>query len=107
VSEFSRRQINAVKREFRTKHTYHGTNKPVIIDDNAAINILSGRKSFREFRDGWHKSHRMTKWQSEIRAPASTARFYSVRRCKKCGHEQMYHAAGRFIDSELKKECRG
>lgn len=51
-------------------------------------------------------SHRLTKWRTDIRCPCSTARFYLVRECKKCGAEQMSHPAGRFSDGLLAKECR-
>lgn len=53
-----------------------------------------------------HASHRMTKWRCEIRSPTGgEGRFYSVRNCTKCGHEQMTHPAGRFSDTELTKAC--
>lgn len=51
-----------------------------------------------------HQSHKMTKWRSEIRCPASTERFYNVRECKRCGLEEMYHPAGHFNDG-LREPC--
>jgi ribosomal protein S27E len=54
-----------------------------------------------------HDSHSMTKWRTEARAPAGTSRFYAVRNCKNCKHEQSYHAAGTFSDAELKTKCVG
>lgn len=53
-----------------------------------------------------HKSHRMTKWRTEPRSPnGGEPRFYGVRNCTKCGHEQMTHPAGRFSDQELSVSC--
>lgn len=52
-----------------------------------------------------HSSHRLTKWKTEIRSPAGTARFYSVRHCKDCDAEEMRHAAGHFGLEQLQKEC--
>lgn len=53
-----------------------------------------------------HPSHKMTDWQSEIRCPCDTPRFYSVRTCSVCGQEEMRHAAGRFME-RLRFECDG
>jgi hypothetical protein len=52
-----------------------------------------------------HKSHRMGKAYSDVRAPAGTPRFYSVRQCKGCGAEEIEHAAGQFTDDALVKSC--
>jgi hypothetical protein len=53
-----------------------------------------------------HASHEMARFTSEVRAPAGTPRFYSVRRCKRCGAEQMKHPAGQQSDEALFKKCR-
>ena len=53
-----------------------------------------------------HKSHRMGKSFSDVRAPAGTQRFYSVRQCKGCNGEEIQHAAGQFTDDDLVKACR-
>jgi hypothetical protein len=52
-----------------------------------------------------HVSHRMGKNYSDVRAPAGTARFYSVRQCKGCQGEEIMHAAGQFTDDDLVKPC--
>lgn len=51
-----------------------------------------------------HPSHRMSKWEVDVRAPAGTPRFYSVRQCVRCGEEEMKHAAGHFVD-RLQQPC--
>ena len=51
-----------------------------------------------------HPSHVMGEWSTEIRCPGSTPRFYGVRRCIKCGEEELSHPAGHFL-SELLREC--
>lgn len=43
-----------------------------------------------------HRSHRMVRWETDIRAPAGTPRFYRVRSCTRCGEEEAIHAAGHF-----------
>ena len=52
-----------------------------------------------------HKSHRMGKRHTDVRAPAGTPRFYAVRQCKGCGAEEIEHAAGQFTDDGLVKPC--
>lgn len=52
-----------------------------------------------------NKSHRMTKWRTEVRAPCGTPRFYAVRHCTRCGAEQAAHPAGRFSAPRLRAEC--
>jgi hypothetical protein len=52
-----------------------------------------------------HKSHRMGKSFTDVRAPAGTPRFYGVRQCKGCGGEEIEHAAGQFTDYDLVKPC--
>lgn len=52
-----------------------------------------------------HASHRMGKAFSEVRAPAGTERFYSVRCCQDCKGEEFEHAAGQFADDALTKPC--
>jgi hypothetical protein len=52
-----------------------------------------------------HKSHRMSKSYVDVRSPAGTPRFYSVRQCKGCKGEEILHAAGQFTDDDLVKTC--
>ena len=59
-----------------------------------------GRKRFP------HPSHRMSKWEIEVRCPCSTPRFYRVRHCQRCGEEEAKHPAGHFYHTLLKK-CTG
>lgn len=77
---------------------------------------LKSRRSYiakksKERINNWkksvHESHDMTTWKPEIRSPAGTLRFYSVRKCKCCEAEQMFHSAGKFMDNDLLKECKG
>ena len=53
-----------------------------------------------------HKSHRMGKSFSDVRAPAGTPRFYSVKQCRDCQGEEIEHAAGQFTDDDLVAPCR-
>lgn len=53
-----------------------------------------------------HKSHRMGKSFSDVRAPAGTPRFYSVKQCRDCKGEEIAHAAGQFTDDDLVAPCR-
>ncbi len=50
-------------------------------------------------------SHRMGKAFSDVRAPAGTLRFYSVRQCRDCEGEEIEHAAGQFTDDGLVAPC--
>lgn len=52
-----------------------------------------------------HVTHRMGKSYVDVRAPAGTPRFYSVRQCKGCKSEEISHAAGQFTDDALVKAC--
>jgi len=52
-----------------------------------------------------HASHRMGKPFTDVRAPAGTPRFYSVRECQDCGAEEIEHAAGQSTDDDLVKPC--
>lgn len=61
----------------------------------------------REIRSKIDKSHKLTKWHTDIRAPAGTPRFYGVRHCKYCELEEIEHAAGHIIDPGLFKKCLG
>jgi len=99
-------EIETVKKEYSKKY-YLGTREHIKLDDNTARYVIKGRKLFEMYLNSVHKSHKMTEWTSTILAPCGTARFYSIRECKKCGGEQYYAAAGRFIDSELKEKCKG
>lgn len=53
-----------------------------------------------------HSSHSMSRWKVEIRCYSSTDRFYSVRHCTRCGHEQATSVAGKFSDRELRVKCK-
>lgn len=53
-----------------------------------------------------HESHRMGKVFSDVRAPAGTPRFYSVKQCRGCQGEEIAHAAGQFTDDDLVAPCR-
>lgn len=103
----TKKEIEKVKKEFLKEHKIIGTNRPVILDDLSAKIIVESRKIRKNWLNSIHKSHKMTKWRTEVRAPAGAARFYGVRNCKNCGFEQIEHPAGRFMDGELKRECRG
>jgi hypothetical protein len=104
--EVTEKEIQACIKEY-SKKCYFGTREKIKLDRNTAIYTIKGRKSHKAYLNSVHKSHKMTKWGSTILAPCGTARFYSIRECKKCGREQYYAAAGRFIDPELKEECKG
>lgn len=52
------------------------------------------------------RSHRMSKWRSEVIAPCGTPRFYSVRHCSRCKREEWEHAAGHFFHG-LEFPCKG
>jgi len=54
-----------------------------------------------------HSSHNMSKWESKIRAPAGTPRFYRARHCKRCGGGEIKHPAGHFVDEWLYDPCVG
>lgn len=103
--EFTKEEIETIKNEYFTQHTYNGTDKPVIIDDQTSVYILRGRKRYQEWLNSVHESHVMTDWRTEIRCPGSTPRFYGVRNCKKCEGEQLQHPAGKFMDGSLKTKC--
>lgn len=105
--QFSKEEIEAVKKEYFEEHTIHGTDKPVVLDDKTAIYVLRGRKAHEDYLNSVHESHDMTDWETEIKAPVGTPRFYSCRHCKKCEGEQYHHPAGKFIDGELKRKCIG
>lgn len=52
-----------------------------------------------------HTSHRMGKSFTDVKAPAGTPRFYSVRQCRGCKGEEIVHAAGQFTADDLVKPC--
>lgn len=52
-----------------------------------------------------HPSHAMGEPETAIRSPRGTARFYSVRQCTRCWAEYGEHAAGKYLDDELKEPC--
>jgi hypothetical protein len=104
--EFTEKEIKEVIDEYYNEHTVVGTkDQPVVINEQTAIIILKSRKRQQEFIDSVDDSHDMTDWYTEIRAPAGTPRFYSVRHCKQCEGEQMQHPAGKFTDPPLKRRC--
>jgi len=43
---------------------------------------------------------------TDVRAPAGTPRFYSVKRCRDCKGEEIAHAAGQFTGDDLVKPCQ-
>ena len=104
-NNFSNKEINEIIREYREEHKIIGTDKPVILSELSAIAILSSRKRMKEYLNSVHPSHDMTKWRDEIMSPVGTPRFYNYRECKKCGGEQYYHSAGKFIDRILEEKC--
>lgn len=103
---FTDEEIQEVIDEYYNEHTYIGTENPVTIDERTAEIILGSRKRHQEWINSVHPSHDMTEWGTKIIAPVATPRFYAHRECKKCGYEQYHHPAGKFIDSQLKEECK-
>lgn len=53
-----------------------------------------------------HSSHQMGEPEVQPRSLCSAPRFYSVRQCQRCDAEFGEHAAGSYIDDELKVPCR-
>jgi len=102
--EITKKEIEAVKKEYSKKY-YHGTREHIKLSDDLAKYVIKGRKGHEAYMNCVHKSHKMTEWTSTILSPCGTPRFYSIRECQKCGHEQYYAAAGQFIDSQLKEKC--
>ena len=100
-------EILKIKQEFYEKHKIDGTDKPVLLSDFVARIIVASRKEHENYLNSVHKSHDMTDWRTEVMSPVGTARFYQYRECKNCGGAQYYHAAGKFIDPELKEKCDG
>jgi len=105
--EITLEEIEALKKEWFETKTYHGTDKPIVLDDRSAESIIQGRKYHEAWLNSAHSTHVMSMWRSEIMCPASTPRFYAYRQCKNCGGEQYHHPAGKFMDSELEEECVG
>lgn len=103
--QFSKEEIEAIKKEYREERTMHGSNEPVILDDKTAEIILRSQKSHDDYINSVHESHDMSEWRTEIIAPVGTPRFYNFRECEICSGAQYYHAAGKFIDGELKRKC--
>jgi len=105
--EITLEEIEALKKEWFETKTYHGTDKPIVLDDRAAEHIINSKK----YHDAWinsvHESHDMCDWRTQIMAPAGTERFYAYRQCENCEGEQYHHPAGKFMDSYLEKECVG
>lgn len=104
----TKEEVDEIKKEF-LKKTVIGSDppQPVVVSSTAAECIIRSRRGHQEWLDSVHDSHDMTDWHGEIRAPAGTDRFYSVKECKNCEYEMMEHPAGRFIDPPLTSECRG
>jgi hypothetical protein len=103
----TKKEIEKIKKEYFEKHKIIGTDIPVTLTDQTAKIIAESRKIRRRWLTSIDKSHKMSKWHTEIRSPAGTPRFYGVRECKNCGFEQIEHPAGRFMDNELKRKCPG
>lgn len=100
-------EIEALKKEWFETKTYHGTDKPIVLDDRTAEHVIVSRKRHESYINSVHESHDMCEWTSKIMAPVGTARFYAWRECNICGGEQYHHPAGRFIDRELEEKCMG
>jgi hypothetical protein len=85
----------------------HGSDppRPVVLKDMTAAALITSRRRHEEWLDSVHESHDMTDWYGEVKAPAGTARMYSVRQCKNCEYEQYEHPAGQFVDVQLTREC--
>lgn len=103
--EITADEIEACKKEYFETHTYHGTDRPVVLDDKTAKYVLNGRKYHEAFLNAVHPSHDMTEWESKIMAPSGTERFYAYRQCKNCEYEHYHHPAGKFLDHQLEVEC--
>ncbi len=105
--EITLEEIEALKEEWFKTKTYHGTDKPIVLDDKTAEIIINRRKYEEAWKNSVHESHEMCNWRTEIMAPAGTPRFYAYRQCKNCGGEQYHHPAGKFMDPELEEKCVG
>ncbi len=103
--EITAKEIESCKKEYFETHTYHGTDRPVVLDDKTAKYVLNGRKYHAAFLNAVHPSHDMTEWESKIMAPSGTERFYAYRQCKNCEYEPYHHPAGQFLNYQLEVEC--
>lgn len=103
--EITQEEIEKVKKEYLKEHTYIGTDKPVVLNDKTAKYVIRGRKYHEAYLNAVDPSHDMTEWENKVMAPAGTERFYRYRVCKRCGYEQYYAAAGKFLDNWLEKRC--
>jgi hypothetical protein len=101
-------EIDEVKEEYLQK-TVIGSDppEPVKINDISAKAVIRSRRSHQDWLDSVHESHVMTDWYTDVRCPGSTPRFYGVRECVNCQYEMSEHPAGRFMDHQLKSECKG
>jgi hypothetical protein len=101
-------EIDEIKKEF-LKKTVIGSDppRPVEISDISAKAVIRSRRYRQEWLDSVHESHVMSKWRTEVRAPAGTPRFYKVRECENCGYEMAEHPAGKFMHYQLKEPCKG
>lgn len=104
----SKEEIDEVKEEYLQK-TVIGSDPPIPVEitTSTAEYVIRARRSHQDWLNSVDESHDMTDWRSEVRAPAGTERFYSVRNCVNCEYEMSEHPAGRFMDYQLKRECRG
>lgn len=75
------------------------------MDEKVAKILIESRRRREAWLNSIHETHDMNDWHTEIRAPVGTPRFYAVRQCNNCEHEQSEHPAGRFMDSQLKGKC--
>ena len=103
--EITLEEIENLQEEWFKTKKIHGTDKPVILDHSTAQYIINGQKYHEAYLHCVHSSHDMTKWRSEIMAPAGTERYYTYRQCKDCEYEQYYSAAGKFVDYQLESKC--
>ena len=104
--EITIEEIEAIQKELFETKTYHGTDRPVILDHKTAQYIINGRKYHEAFLNAVHPSHNMTEWGTEIMAPSGTERFYAYRQCQNCEYEQYHHPAGKFLDHQLEVKCK-
>lgn len=100
----TKEEIEAVKKEYLEEHTYHGTDKPVVLDDRTVEYVLFGRERLALFLADVHESHEVSEWRTEVMAPCGTARYYQFRECKNCGEAQYHSNSGRF--NTLNRECK-
>ena len=60
--EVTLEEIEALQKEWFETKTYHGTDKPIVLDDRTAEIIINRRKRHEAYINSVHESHNMTKW---------------------------------------------